>query len=89
MKKPTANKVYDILVKIGGAEESMRDSFIIHHRGKDRGMDVCKEWRFMGRLGYGGKYRSNTNTVDCYPEDETPTRKEMVEKINNLLKDIS
>ena len=45
MTKEKANKVYDILVRIGGADEMMRESFI-HHHSDDRGRDVCSEWRF-------------------------------------------
>ena len=64
MTEERANKVYDILVNIGGASEYMRDSFVYHHSDYTNGN--CTEWRFMGKLGYGGKYRSNYNAVDCY-----------------------
>ena len=42
----------------------------------------CDEWRFMGKLGFGGKYRSGTNRVDCYSEDETPERLDLIKQIN-------
>lgn len=73
------DSIFTILVEIGGANESMRSSFIHNH------IDGCKEWRFMGYLGYGGKYRSKSNTVDCYLEDETPNRLEIIEKLNRRL----
>ena len=74
--------VYDILVKIGGASESMRGSFIQNHLDTEY---PCTEWRFCGHLGYGGKYRSKTNTVDCYSEDETPKRLAIIREINTAL----
>lgn len=79
MKEEIANKVYDILVNIGAASESMRDSFVHNHTRVD---DECREWRFGGRLGFGGKYRSITNTVDCYSEDLTDDVQSIINKIN-------
>lgn len=80
-----ANNVYDLLVSIGGAEESERSSFIYFHCTDKYG---CDEWRFIGKLGFGGKYRSKTNRVDCYKEDETPERIILIEKLNSELKKI-
>ena len=79
------NKVYDILVEMGGASESMRSSFIQNHLDEQF---PCYEWRFMGKLGYGGKYRSRKNAVDCYSEDETPERMKLIEQINEVLQKI-
>lgn len=76
------NQIYDLLVSIGGAYEPLRDSFIYVH------MDPkypCHEWRFSGKLGFGGKYRSRTNTVDCYSEDQTPERLKLIEDLNTAL----
>ena len=83
-----ANKIYNILVNLGGASEDMRDSFVYHHIDDktDKNHEICTEWRFMGKLGYGGKYRSRYNTVDCYKEDETKTTLKLVNEINELLK---
>jgi hypothetical protein len=80
-----ANKVYDLLVSIGGAYEPQRDSFIYHH---SKSKDGCDEWRFMGKLGFGGKYRSNSNKVDCYLEDETPEIIILIERLNDALSKI-
>lgn len=77
-----ANKVYDILVKISGSREYWRDTFIYDHV-IDR--NECTEWRFQGKLGFGGKYRSRTNTVDCYKEDETSETLEIMRKTNEEL----
>lgn len=85
MEKEKAHKIYDLLVSIGGASESERDSFVYHHT---KSKDVCDEWRFSGKLGFGGKYRSLRNRVDCYLEDETPERIQLMEQLNNELSQI-
>lgn len=82
MNTEKANKIYDLLVSIGGSVESERDSFIYHHT---HSKDGCTEWRFQGLLGFGGKYRSTTNRVDCYREDETQERLKMINKLNEEL----
>lgn len=71
MDENKANKIYDLLVSIGDANESERGDFIYHHCESEYG---CKEWRFCGKFGFGGKYRSTWNGVTYYPEDETPER---------------
>lgn len=53
----------------------------------------CREWRFMGALGFGGKFRNNGNQnntphVSCYREHETPERLAMMEKANRRLSDL-
>lgn len=52
--------------------------------------EPCREWRFCGALGFGGKFRNNGNNentpyVDCYREDETPARLEMIDAANRRL----
>jgi len=81
LSKEFAGKVYDVLIKEAGAsnewdKESDKESFIYHHE-KD-----CDEWRFCGKLGFGGKYWSNSNTVDCYLEDLTPERELIIKQTN-------
>lgn len=90
MTEDRANKIYDILVNSGGAAEDMRDSFIYHHTDNKYGEsnEVCTEWRFCGKLGYGGKYRSDYNTVDCYLEDETEEILKIIDEINKELHEI-
>lgn len=81
-----ANKVYDFLVSIGGAYEPERASFIYHHcESKHK----CDEWRFSGKLGFGGKYWRDTNSVGCYREDETPTRIKIINELNDKLKNVA
>lgn len=79
------HKIYDLLVSIGGASESDRFSFVYNHT---EAKYPCSEWRFCGQLGFGGKYRSDRNTVDCYSEDETPERLAIIGKLNEALKSI-
>lgn len=88
MTKQMANKIYDILVGLGGASpnESDRSNFIYHHV---KSKDGCTEYRFGGKFGFGGKYRSLTNSVDCYSEDENPYRIELIDKINQELKTLA
>ena len=86
MTKEFATKVYELLVSIGGADASDIDSFVYHHTEDKYG---CTEWRFCGKLGFGGKYRSSRNTVDCYSEDETAERVELMELLNRELKKLT
>jgi 5'-nucleotidase len=79
-------QVYDILVYLGGAPEGMRDTFIYAHCHDKY---PTKEWRFQGKLGFGGKYRSETNKVDCYSEDETTKRIELIKQMNETLTNLT
>ena len=83
--KDRAHKIYDLLVKIGGAREDERQDFIYHHCDDPHG---CREWRFRGKLGFGGKYRSTWNGVTYYPEDETPEMIEIKKLLDEELKKI-
>jgi hypothetical protein len=85
MTKEEASKVYDVLVRIGGASESDRSGFVYHHVDSK---DGCSEWRFCGKLGFGGKYRSGSNRVSCYQEDQTPSRVCLIETLNTELAEI-
>ena len=85
MTKKQANAVYDLLVQIGGASEDERETFVYNHT---EARYLCTEWRFCGVLGFGGKYRSERNRVDCYREDETPERLAVIKEINFRLADI-
>jgi len=82
ISKEKADKVYNLLVSIGGAFEKRRKDFIYHHCESVYG---CSEWRFQGKLGFGGKYYSRNNRVCFYSEDETPERNEIRSKLNDEL----
>ena len=54
---------------------------------------LCREYRFIGALGFGGKFRNNGNNnntpyVDCYREHETPARLEMIDRANARLREL-
>ena len=53
---------------------------------------VCHEYRFIGALGFGGKFRNNGNNdnvpyVDCYFESLTPARQAMMDRANARLRE--
>lgn len=86
--EPQARAVVKILIKECGWRNDPRDadSFVRAITAKD----PCREFRFMGALGFGGKFRNNGNHdntpyVDCYREDETPARVRMIEAANRRL----
>ena len=81
-----ANKIYDILVKVCGASENMRDNFIYHTQ--QEGTWGSSEYRFQGKLGFGGKFwiRREGWDVNCYSEDETPERLAIIKSANEKLR---
>jgi hypothetical protein len=81
MNERRLNLIYDLLVSIGGANERYRQEFILIHMEEP----PCREYRFSGHLGFGGKYRSQTNTVDCYLGDENFERRNVISTLNKAL----
>jgi len=81
MTKEYANKVYDILVENGGAPESMRGAFVDNMTSDD----PTDEWRFQGKLEFGGKFWPEKNNVNCYSEDVNDKRLETIKNINEQL----
>lgn len=81
MTREQASTVYDILVRCAGAREDDRDAFVFHLT------DGCKEWRFQGSLGFGGKLYVEPRRwrVGCYREDLTPERAEVIQRTNAVL----
>jgi 5'-nucleotidase len=80
-----AEKVYEILVK-GGANPSMKKDFLYYFLNDNSVEDSYKkEWRFEGKLGFGGKYRPERNVVTCYGEDENPVREIIMGEMNLAL----
>ena len=91
--KNTNNRIFDILVEECAAPESDRPAFLYNW--------PCGEYRFQGALGFGGKIRSRSTWslngerhhspdffVDCYPEDLTPERLEMITNANRRLEEL-
>jgi len=77
-----ANKIYDLLVQECGAIEYWRDHFI---QCQSEG---CKEFRFQGIFGFGGKFWDNDNRwyINCYPENMTPQLQAKIDEVNLILK---
>lgn len=91
MTEEYANVVYDALVKHAGAPESRRGEFVYHQTN-----EFCIEYRFMGSLGFGGKFWRNAGSlrdgswgemwyVNNYSEDETVNSVAMVNRTNDAL----
>ena len=84
MSEAVANAIYDILVQDCGAYDGghERESFVAHQTTED-----VIEWRFGGKLGFGGKFWRNAGRiyVNCYREDETPEMRKMIDKANERL----
>lgn len=92
-----ANAIYDVLVAECGAHEGGRSHFVYGET-----VEFVPEWRFIGSLGFGGKFwrafgrgfngvRSEWVErwyVNCYPEDETPERKAAIDRTNVLLENL-
>ena len=79
-----ANAVYDILVQECGAwdRDYERQNFVMNQTTEE-----VPEWRFCGKLGFGGKFWNNCGRryVTCYREDENPERLKMIEAANKRL----
>jgi hypothetical protein len=82
MTADQAHRIYTILVERLDASEGDRDAFVYHMvKGG------CREWRFQGCLGFGGKlYNDHKLRVDCYPEDKTDERQNKIDAVNEQLK---
>ncbi len=95
LSEAEAAAIWQVLVDHAGAYDDPHDrASFVHSQAEG----VIQEWRFMGVLGGGGKFRRNrvwigstcteSWTVDCYPEDETPERLAVIEKTNAALADL-
>jgi len=83
-------RCWDILVEHAGASKDPEDkaAFVYYMTLQER---PAHEYRFCGVLGFGGKLRRNDGRiyVDCYPEDGTPARREIINRVNQLLGEIT
>ena len=83
MDKTIASRIYDILVIHAGASDRGDDlqSFVWT---QERG---CREYRFGGSLGFGGKFYADRFEwrVGCYREDDTPARCRAIQEANAAL----
>jgi hypothetical protein len=80
MSNDTANRIYDVLVTTCGAREDAREYFTRWFTDSRN----SREFRFIGNLGFGGKFWNNNNSfyVNCYPEDETEDLKAIIYNAN-------
>jgi hypothetical protein len=77
-----ANAVYDVLVQHASADEDGRDDFAV---AQMRGQ--VDEYRFVGSLGFGGKFWNCNDRwyVTCYAEDLTAAGQAAVDATNTAL----
>ena len=98
LSEADAGAIYDMLVEHAGATDSYdsRSAFVYGQRYR-----FTPEYRFIGNLGFGGKFRrSDPGTeerrlglteswkVDCYSEDRTPERGIMIDAANAALREL-
>lgn len=87
MSERMANEVFDALVELAGAIEYNRREFI---QAQCHEAHECREFRFCGKLGFGGKLWVNGGRVyvNCYSEDMNKSRKRIIKKTNAKLAEI-
>lgn len=91
-----AEAIWTILVEEAGASADLdkRRGFVMVETRRR-----VDEYRFVGHLGFGGKFWRNPGTrpdgswgerwyVNCYREDETPERKAAIARTNDRLWDL-
>ena len=94
LNEDIANKVYDILVAEAGAynSEHERQYFVFAQTKKPEEYNEqggCTEFRFGGKLGFGGKFwNTNRFYVTTYSECEGTIEEKIITKVNELLKPI-
>ena len=83
--RPFYDAVYSALVEIGGANELERDGFVDYFTSPREHSDL--EWRFRGKLGFGGKFYRGWEQfyVAYYPENHTPARDEIEARLNHRI----
>lgn len=83
MKEKTAGAIYDVLVRFAGANEADWETFAwLHVTAR------CDEYRFMGALGFGGKFWCHDWRVSAYPEDITLERQQVIDETNAALAEL-
>jgi hypothetical protein len=76
-----AREIFDILVEDVSANKNSLEEFLVWSENGER------EFRFVGCLGYGGKFWNYNDKwyVNCYSEDLTPKRQTVIDKVNDKL----
>lgn len=83
----SANAIYNLLVLLCDANESERHDFVQYMAGRPT-TGGNGEWRFRGKLGFGGKFYVSPFgwRVDYYPEDKTLERDSTMKVVNERLR---
>jgi hypothetical protein len=90
-----ATEIFNILVNHAGYFkcDSNKQQFLycqneIPSKWNDHG--GCTEYRFQGKLGFGGKFWNTNNKfyISSYPEDLNEDTKKIINIVNELLKPI-
>jgi hypothetical protein len=85
-----ARHIWSMLVAYAGATDT-DSNWVSFRQWFDRAIECGQdEYRFMGLLGYGGKFWVSRDGfhVSCYPEDETPARLRIIEETNAVLRGV-
>ncbi len=95
LSEAEASAIWQVLVDHAGADDGPFDGEAFVHL---QSASVCVEYRFAGSLGFGGKFRRNrvwiggtcteSWTVDCYRENETPERLAVIAETNAALAEL-
>lgn len=84
-----AAKVYEILVRECDADPAQSLAFVQYMTAQHTlaAAQGGREWRFGGRLGYGGKFYLYEHVwrVNCYPEDINPARRQLMFRVNDMI----
>jgi hypothetical protein len=85
----SGDAIYDVLVREAGATDDESNRAQFHYFWEDRAS--YREYRFMGTLGFGGKFWVSPEGfyVNCYPENLTDDRAETIRRTNKALKRLS
>ena len=83
IEQKTSNKIYDLLIRVG-ASPNQRASFI-HCQPVG-----CREYRFQGIFGFGGKFWDNNDRwyVTYYSEDRTEELDKRMKEVNIKLAEL-
>lgn len=73
-------ETYSILVELCGALSEDEDDFV------ESILVGCKEYRCCHKLGFGGKFFTDSFSVEYYKEDENPTRDAIRSETNRKLR---
>lgn len=84
LTREQAEAVYRVLIHMADANPLHFGNFV-HTQ-----MEGCREWRFIGCLGFGGKFYNSCGKwyVDMYGEDETDERLKVKLKVNRRLREL-